>query len=297
MVDQRALASVASVEQRQIEYLYHRSSFGRPSSLAEARTIRSVRVPEPIGYSYSPTRARHRGQIACGNIRGGQGLVTPMTTITTEGFLGRLPADDAQALMERSRRRRLPAGSVLFLEGDDAHTVLFLLEGQVKILITSSAGREVVLDVLGPGEIIGELSAIDGLPRSATATALSPVEIATLRTSDFQALIEARASIARQLLVLVAVRLRSASRRQFELASSDALALVCGRLAHLAGDGRAELRVSMSQSDLAAWAGLSREAVVKALRTLRTLGWIESRNRDIVLLDVDAIRLRAEPGC
>jgi len=219
-----------------------------------------------------------------------------MTTIPTEGFLGRLDAEDAQALMDRSRRRRLPSGSLLFLEGDDAHTVLFLLEGQAKILITSGAGREVVLDVLGPGEIVGELSAIDGLPRSATATALSSVEIASIRTADFQALIEARASIARQLLVLVAVRLRSTSRRQFELASSDALARVCGRLAHLAVDGRVELRVPMSQSDLAAWAGLSREAVVKALRTLRTLGWIESRNRDIVLLDVEAIRLRAEPG-
>lgn len=219
-----------------------------------------------------------------------------MTTIPTEGFLGRLHADDAQALMDKARRRRYPAGSFLFMEGDDAHTVLFLLEGQVKISITSSAGREVVLDVLGPGEIIGELSAIDGLPRSATATALCPVEIATLNTVDFQALVDERASIARQLLQLVSIRLRSTSRRQFELASSDALARVCGRLAHLAGDGRVELRVPMSQSDLAAWAGLSREAVVKALRTLRALGWIESRGRDIVLLDVSAIHDRASPA-
>ena len=163
-------------------------------------------------------------------------------------------------------------------------------------MITSNAGREVVLDVLGPGEIIGELSAIDGLPRSATATALSPVEIATVRNTDFHALIEARSSMARQLLLLIAIRLRSTSRRQFELASSDALARVCGRLAHLATDGQTELRVPMSQSDLAAWAGLSRDAVVKALRTLRALGWIDSHNRDIVLLDVNAIRRRADPG-
>jgi CRP-like cAMP-binding protein len=74
------------------------------------------------------------------------------------------------------------------------------------------------------------------------------------------------------------------------------LARVCGRLAHLAGDGRVELRVPMSQSDLAAWAGLSRGAVVKALRTLRALGWIESRGRDIVLLDVSAILDRAAPA-
>ena len=218
-----------------------------------------------------------------------------MTTIPTEGFLGQLHADDAQALMDKGRRRRCPAGSLLFMEGDEAQTVLFLLEGQVKISITSSAGREVVLDVLGSGEIIGELSAIDGLPRSATATSLCPVEITTVRTADFQALVNERPSIARELLLLISIRLRSTSRRQFELASSDALARVCGRLAHLAGDGRVELRVPMSQSDLAAWAGLSREAVVKALRTLRALGWIESRGRDIVLLDVDAIHHRADP--
>ena len=71
-----------------------------------------------------------------------------MTTIPTEGFLGQLHADDAQALMDKGRRRRCPAGSLLFMEGDEAQTVLFLLEGQVKILITSSAGREVVLDVV-----------------------------------------------------------------------------------------------------------------------------------------------------
>ena len=75
-----------------------------------------------------------------------------MTAIPTEGFLGRLHVDDAQALMDASRSRRLPAGSLLFMEGDDAHTVLFLLAGQVKLDLLARLAGQVPDDEPHPGE-------------------------------------------------------------------------------------------------------------------------------------------------
>ena len=95
-------------------------------------------------------------------------------------------------------------------------------------------------------------------------------------------------------------RLRGASQRQLELGTSDALGRVCSRLAELADrhgvpDGGA-IRVDspLSQEDLADWAGLSRDAVVKALKTMRGLGWIETGRRRITLYDLEAVRQRGE---
>lgn len=218
-----------------------------------------------------------------------------MTELPTTGFLGRLDPADARVVLGAGRVRRVRAGATLVHEGDDATSVLFLLSGRVKVSIAAPSGREVVLDVLGPGDIVGELSAIDGLPRSASATALADSEVCAVAFSAFHALVTARPSLAQALLMSVTARLRAASRRQLELAGSDALARVCGRLAELAGDSGQMVTVPMSQGDLASWAGLSREAVVKALRTLRDLGWIELEGRDLVLLEPEQIKERAAP--
>ena len=93
------------------------------------------------------------------------------------GFLASLGAPAAVEFERLGRRRRVPAGEMLFLEGDRADEVLVLLAGEVKISVGSLEGREVILDVLEPGALVGELSAIDGKPRSATVTAISAVEV------------------------------------------------------------------------------------------------------------------------
>jgi CRP-like cAMP-binding protein len=115
------------------------------------------------------------------------------------------------------------------------------------------------------------------------------------RFNDFVA---ARPAVAVILLRLVAARLRVSSRRQLEFGAVDALGRVCGRLVEMLarygeGEGARVVRSPFSQQDLAGWAGLSREAVVKALHAMRTLGWIAMEGRDIRVLDEDAVRSRA----
>ena len=111
-------------------------------------------------------------------------------TASPGGFLGRLTPDDAAALVGLGRVRRYPARSALFFEGDDAHEVLIITSGEVKVTVTSPDGREVVLDVLGPGELLGELSAIDGAPRSAGAATLGAVELVAVDVARFNQFVD-----------------------------------------------------------------------------------------------------------
>ena len=216
-----------------------------------------------------------------------------------EDFLARLSPDAAAELRRLGARRRFPAGATLFLEGDPAHEALVVLAGEVKVSVGSREGREVILDVFGPGSLLGELSVIDGRPRSASVAALSPVEVLAVHAGPFNEFLDRHPLVLRCLLIEVIDRLRTRVHHQLEFGTGDALGRICARLVELADrygqvDGESvALRSPVTQSELAAWTGLSREAVVKALRVLRQLGWIESRGRFIAIRDIERLRQRA----
>ena len=214
-------------------------------------------------------------------------------------FLAQLPPAAADELRRLGARRRFPAGAVLFLEGDPAHEALVLLSGEVKVSVGSAEGKEIVLEVFEAGVLLGELSVIDGKARSATVTALTPVEVLAVAAGSFNDFLDRHPKVLRRLLVDVIGRLRSRVRHQLEFGAGDALGRVCARLADLADrygepDGDTVVVHSpINQSELAAWTGLSREAVVKALRALRQLEWLEVSGRRFVVRDLEHLRGRA----
>jgi CRP/FNR family transcriptional regulator, cyclic AMP receptor protein len=214
-------------------------------------------------------------------------------------FLASLAPGVAEELLRLGARRRYPSGSTLFLEGDPAHEVFVLLTGDVKVSVGSADGREVILDVVEPGALLGELAVIDGRPRSAAVSALSAVEVLAVAAGTFNEFLDRHPAVLRGLLVGVIERLRIRTRHQLEFGTGDALGRICARLAEIADrygtveDGVVTVSSPVSQSDLASWTGLSRVAVVKTLRALRQLGWIDNRGRAIVIRDLDQVRLRA----
>ena len=214
-------------------------------------------------------------------------------------FLAQLRPAVAEELWGLGARRRFPAGAVLFVEGDPAHEALVLLSGEVKVSVGSSEGKEIVLEVFEPGALLGELSVIDGRARSATVTALTAIEVLAVAAGSFNEFLDRHPAVLRRLLIDVIGRLRSRVRHQLEFGTGDALGRVCARLVDLADrygapDGDAlVLRSPVNQSELAAWTGLSREAVVKALRALRRLEWIDVRGRTFVVRDLERLRGRA----
>jgi CRP/FNR family cyclic AMP-dependent transcriptional regulator len=214
-------------------------------------------------------------------------------------FLAELPPAAAEELRRLGARRRFPAGAVLFVAGDPAHEALVLLSGEVKVSVGSTEGKEIVLEVFEAGALLGELSVIDGKPRSATVTALTPVEVLAVAAGSFNEFLDRHPRVLRRLLIDVIGRLRSRVRHQLEFGTGDALGRVCARLADLADRyGEAEgdavvVHSPLNQSELAAWTGLSREAVVKALRALRQLDWIDVQGRTFLVRDLDRLRGRA----
>jgi CRP-like cAMP-binding protein len=211
-------------------------------------------------------------------------------------FWSLLNPPDQQALEQIAMRRSYPRGSIVYHGGDDAGSVFVLLDGRVKVSTTTADGREAVLGFRGPGDLLGELGAIDGRPRSASVATLEPVSALAFTRSDFRALVDSSPPVCTALLRVVVERLRHADDERADFGAHDVLGRVARRLCELAdrfgeevADG-IEITLPLSQEELAGWCGASREAVSKALTTMRTLGWIETRRRAIVITDDDKLR-------
>jgi len=218
----------------------------------------------------------------------------------TGAFIDALSERESEDLRAAGRRASYGAGVTLFHQGDDAGAVIVLLAGRAKVASLSSAGREVIVAVRGPGDLVGELAAIDSEPRSATVTTLEPVEVLLVPGSAFAGFLERHPRVALVLLRMLAGRLRYADAQQADFATNDVVGRVAHRLVELAerfgatGEERIEVELPLSQEELAGWTGASREAVSKALQLLRSLRIIETGRRHLTVLDIESLRRRAQ---
>lgn len=214
-------------------------------------------------------------------------------------FLDVLSGEEREWLQSRGIVRSFPAGAALFHEREESDRVMFLVSGRVKVASTSDEGRERVLAFRGPGEVLGELSALDGRPRSASVLAIDDVQALVIPTADFRHFLERRPKVAFFLLRKLIARLREADRKRLEFGDTDTIGRVAARLTELAerygSVTAAGVRIDLpiTQEELASWVGSSREGVNKALRTLEQLGWIDVERRSITVLDGEELRRRA----
>ena len=149
-------------------------------------------------------------------------------------FLAAVDPAARAALEAAATRRGYPRDTVLFHGGDDGGTMIVLLSGQVKITVPTRRERDTILGFSGPGELLGEIPAVDGGPRSATATAIEPVEALGIPRSAFAGILAREPSMSGALLGVLAARLREADRQRAEYAGYDVLGRVARRLVELA---------------------------------------------------------------
>jgi CRP-like cAMP-binding protein len=211
-------------------------------------------------------------------------------------FLAGLNDTAGAALASLGRRRHFDAGTPLFLEGDVGTNVMIIRTGHVKVFATSADGHERVLAIRGPGEVLGDLSAIDGQPRSASGTALEPVDVQVVSADDFRAFLADTPGAALALLQVIITRMRDSDRLRVEFGALDASGRVAMRLVELAesvgepSDNGIRLTLPLTQDDLAGWISASREAVARALASLRKRGLITTGRREITIVDLPALR-------
>lgn len=222
-----------------------------------------------------------------------------MSDAEPDEFMARLDPADRTALAQRGRQRRWPAGASLFLEGESCATVVIVVSGRVKVFSLTEQGEEIVLAVRGPGALLGELSAVDGAPRNASVSALEPVIALVVPIAAFLDYLRSHGAAGIVLLQMVTARLRDSDRKRVEFAAYDIAARVARRLVELADrfgepdEQGVRISVALSQDELAGWVGASREAVAKALRVLRSRGFVSTGRRTMTVLDLDGLRRRA----
>ena len=207
--------------------------------------------------------------------------------MTVEGnYISQVPLfeglDEAQQNSLRSKmgQTTLRRGEVLFEEGEPGNRLYIITEGKVKLGHTSMDGRENLLAVLGPGEIIGELTLFDPGPRSTTATAVSPVTLLHLDHADLNAILDTNPTMGKHMLRALARRLRRTNESLADLVFSDVPGRVAKALLDLAdrfgtpAEDGVHVPHDLTQEELAQLVGASRETVNKSLADFVSRGWI-----------------------
>ncbi len=210
-----------------------------------------------------------------------------------------LDEEQQRSLRAKMGQTTLRRGEVLFEEGDPGNRLYIITEGKVKLGHTSSDGRENLLAVLGPGEIIGELTLFDPGPRSTTATAVSPVTLLHLDHADLVVILDTNPTMSKHMLRALARRLRRTNESLADLVFSDVPGRVAKALLDLADrfgsstDEGVHVPHDLTQEELAQLVGASRETVNKSLADFVSRGWIQLEGRAVTLLDLDRLARRA----
>jgi CRP/FNR family transcriptional regulator, cyclic AMP receptor protein len=184
-----------------------------------------------------------------------------------------------------------PRNSEILSSRDESNDVFFILEGRIQVKNYSENGREFIFSEIGAGQIFGEFSALDGLPRSASVVAIEESLVARMKAVDFVALLRGDFDLTLRLLRILTGKARGLSDRIFELIALNARVRIYFELARLAATGlrdgnRVTIRPAPTHYELAARIGSHREAVTRELNQLESRGYLELGRRRLVILDV-----------
>lgn len=188
-------------------------------------------------------------------------------------------------LAQASQRKKIPKGNYLFFQSDPAEAAYVVRNGSIAIILTSSDGRELLINEMRPGDCFGEVGVLTGLPRSTGALARLNSEVLVIPGAVFLAAMDSEQKLARRVLNTVAERLRSSSERESALVFLDAEARLGRVLLQLDQQFSEEGYVTISQAELAQRTGLTRQTVAKALGKWRRAGWLITGRGRIVVLD------------
>jgi CRP/FNR family cyclic AMP-dependent transcriptional regulator len=214
-------------------------------------------------------------------------------------FAGTSP-ESLTGISRTLRARRFRRGEVLFHEGDPGDSLFIVVSGSVKVVLPSDQGEEAILATLGPGDSLGELSLLDGVPRSASAIAIEPVEALMLPRQQFLALLATDSSLRAAVLGHLAAELRRLTTHVADLHFLDLTGRLAARLVRLAeergerlADGSVRLDAPPTQGDLASMVGATRQSVNKLLGEFAQDGLIRLEPDGIVIPDMETLTARS----
>jgi len=206
-------------------------------------------------------------------------------------LFSRLNDEQLAALVAKLRPTVFKRNQVIFVKDDPGEALYIIRNGRVKISVPSSEGKDLTINIYGESEVFGEMSVFDRLSRSADAIALTRVEALVLNRASFEELLNSVPGLAASIITLLSRRLRYTT-EQTEmlvlLGAYDRVALKLLQMAQEDADGL--LSISLSQQELGAMLGLTREWINKVLGAFSNQGAIEVSRGKIILLKPDLLR-------
>ena len=219
--------------------------------------------------------------------------VTPREFVSAHPLLRSLDPDEVRDFLRDSTVKSVPARGVVFLRDDEADGVYGILDGSVSVTVESTDGEDMILRLLEPGELSGELAVLDGRGRTASVIARSPCTLLFIPRAAFLRLLARRPEVAVRVISMLAGYLRRNTRLVADGAFLDVATRLARQLIQLSGDldagQSARSTIHISQYELACMLGVSREIVNRHLTEWRRGGLIESSRGQIRLVDNRAI--------
>jgi len=206
-----------------------------------------------------------------------------------------LPPTDIDLILARAATRRVGRGAVILRRGDPNGGMLVIMTGRVRISAVSEDGKEVTLGVLGAGEVLGEMSLLDGEPCSADVTAQEDCSLLVIERGQFLTLLRANSDLCLRLMSFLSRRLRRANAALEDMALLDLPTRLGRLLSRLAADYGVPVRsgtrieVRLSQKDLSTLVGASREKVNRQIRLWEEAGVLAKDSGRMVIADAQAL--------
>jgi len=216
--------------------------------------------------------------------------------LSTVPLFRELDRSAIRGFAELTREQRFAKNAMILTAGDAGDALFVVRSGEVKVMLVGNDGREVILNVLGIGEHFGELSLIDGRPRSAHVVATQPSGLLILRRADFRRQVEQNPQVAWGLLVELARRLRQADGTIGSLVLLDVPGRVAKVLLEHAHPGEpATLVKQLTHQTIAQMIGASRETVSRSMAEFQEKGMISVQRRIVTIINRAALEARAKP--
>ena len=207
-------------------------------------------------------------------------------------FQGLAPEDRDQ-LVARAHIRRFAVGEAIFHMGSPGSSMMAVLSGQVRISISSPDGKELLLAILQPGEVFGEIALFDGKERSADARAMTACSLAVLERRDVLVFLERHPASWPRIVEVLCERFRENTQHAAEVSLLQLPARLAKALLRMAAEGPAGGK-SLSQRELGNMVGAARESVNKCLNDWQRRGVIRLDDNAIVILDRHALDAMAQ---
>ena len=210
-----------------------------------------------------------------------------------------LAPDALDQLCRYAQPTSLKRGATLFAKGDPGHSLYAVISGTVKISVSSPDGRNAILNLIGAGEVFGEMSVLDGRERSADATANTNCEILVIDRRDFLPFVHSQPALAMKFIELLCERLRWTSDQVEQIILQDLPGRLASALLGLTEKRKLESAnrtIAITQQEISEMVGMTRESINKQLRAWAARDWVRLEHGAIVVLKADLLQTLVDAG-